>query len=291
MPGLDMLPFALAGGAFIFLGFLIVMLCAVTFAYYSRTGSEISQRPLGDRGDQDSSVFSDRSQSVHDWSRGTGVKRHQRNRSQPRTPEELAEALDPETRERLKAWREHLSKGGMPAALAEEVDPARDHVRGGDGAEVTIVAYGDFQCPSCQAADWEVRTLQKEMGEDRLRYVFRHFPLADVHMGAVDAAQAVELAASRDRFWDMHDVIYRSSRPPTRETLAIAAGRVGITGEEVDRVLEERPYAERIAEDFDSGVRSGVDGTPTLFVNGTRHDGDMDRDTLRTAIEAQARAA
>lgn len=283
--------FALAGGAFIFLAFLIVMLAAVVFAYYSKTGSEITQRPLGDRGDQDSSVFGDRSQSVHDWSRGTGVKRHQRNRSQPRTPEELAQALDPETRERLRAWRERLSQGGLTPALAKDVDQARDHVRGSADADVTIVAYGDFQCPSCQAADWEVRALQKEMGEDRLRYAFRHFPLADVHEGAVDAAQAVELAATHGKFWDMHDVIYRSARPPTRETLAISAGKVGITGEELDRALEERPYTERIAEDFDTGVRSGVDGTPTLFINGTRHDADMDRDTLRTAIEAQAHAA
>jgi protein-disulfide isomerase len=278
------MPFALAGGSFVFLAFLVVFFLAIAYAYYSRSGTEITPRGAGEDAMGDPESFRDTSQVVTNWSRGTGSK-HQRNKPKPRTPEELAEALDPETLARLQAWREHLKTNAAPGLVAPP-DPARDHVRGSAEGEVTIVAYGDFQCPACQTADWEIRTLQKELGEDRLLYVFRHFPLADVHLGALDAAQAVEHAATRGRFWDLHDAIYRSSRPPTRESLMVAAQKVGIGADELVRVLDERPYTERIAEDFDTGMRSGVDGTPTLFVNGVRHDGDMDRETIRSVIEA-----
>lgn len=277
--------FALADGAWIFLAFLLLIFPVIAFAYYSKTGSEITQRPQGDRGDGDLSVFSDRSQDVRDWSRGTGGV-HKRNVPPPKTPEELKAALDPQTAERLAAWRAHLAKG-LPPGLVAEPDPARDHSRGPDDAPVTIVAYGDFQCPSCREADWEIRAVQKER-PDMLRYVFRHFPLADAHPGALDAAQACELAAEHDRFWELHDQIYRSNRTPTPESLRAQGKQVGLDPAEVDRVLAERPYTERIAEDFDTGARSGVNGTPTLFVNGTRHDDDTDRDTLRTAVDAAA---
>ncbi len=145
--------FALAGGSFIFLAFLILLMGAIVFAYYSRAGSEISQRPFNDRGDSDPTAFRDISQDVRNWSPGAGGA-HRRNKPAPRTPEELEQALDPEIRERLVAWRDHLE-----------------------------------------------------------------------------------------------------------------------------------------TEDFETGVRSGVDGTPTLFVNGTRHDGDMDAATLHTAVETAAATA
>lgn len=277
--------FALADGAFVFLAFIVALIAAITFAYYSKTGSEITQRPFRDRGDSDLSVFSDRSQDVRDWSRGTGGS-HRRNMPPPRTPEELEAELDPETRSNLEIWRERLAEG-LPPGLVAEPDPERDHSRGPDDAPVTIVAYSDFQCPSCQEADWEIRALQKEHPEE-LRYVFRHFPLADAHAGALDAAQACEYAAAHGRFWEMHDAIYRSSRPPSPESLRAHATQLGLDPAELDRVLSERPYAKHVAEDFESGARSGVNGTPTLFVNGTRHDDASDRDTLRTAVGAAA---
>jgi len=281
--------FALAGGSFIFLAFLIVLLGGIVFAYYSRTGSEIEQRPYHDRGDTDPTAFRDVSQDVRNWSHGTGGA-HRRNKPAPRTPGELAEALDPQTQERLTAWREHLETG-MAAGLVAGVDERRDHVRGAPDAGVTIVAYADFQCPSCREAEWEIRGLQKELGDDQVRYVFRHFPIADAHEGALDAAQAVEFAAEQDRFWEMHDAIYRSSRPPSPQSLGDAARTIALDADGLARALQERRYAERVAEDFNSGVRSGVDGTPTLFVNGTRHDGDTDKATLRTAVEAAAATA
>jgi protein-disulfide isomerase len=279
-------PFAeLAGGSWIFALFLIVFLGAIIFAYYSKTGSEISQRPFRDRGDTDATAFRDTSQDVRNWSRGTGGS-HRRNKPQPKTPEELKESLDPDTLERLRAWRERLQQSDLPAGLAEPPDPDRDHMKGPREAPVTIVTYGDFQCPACREADWEIRALLKEDPEN-INYVFRHFPIADAHPGAMDAAQACEYAAQQGRFWDMHDKIYRASRPPTPESLRAGAMQIGLHPQEIDRILEERPYTDRIAEDFDSGVRSGVDGTPTVFVNGTRHDADMDRDTLRTAVASQ----
>ncbi|HEX8106020.1 MAG TPA: thioredoxin domain-containing protein [Solirubrobacteraceae bacterium] len=278
----------LAGGSWIFALFLVVLVGAIVFGYYSKTGSEITQRPYQDRGDTDTSSFRDTSQDVRNWSHGTGGS-HRRNKPAPPTPEELKQALDPETQERLAAWRAHLAKG-MPPGLVAPPDPSRDHTLGPQDAPVTIVAYGDFQCPSCREADWEVRAVLKERPDD-LAYVFRHFPIADAHPGALDAAQACEYAATRDSFWEMHDKIYRASRPPTREALLSHARQLKLDPQELEQVLDDRRYAQRIAEDFDTGVRSGVDGTPTLFVNGVRHDDDMDRDTLRTAVEAQARTA
>ena len=280
--------FELAGGSFVFLAFLIILGGAIIFGYYSKTGSEISQRPFQDRGDSDPTAFRDTSQEVRNWSRGTGGS-HRRNKPAPRTPEELEQALDPETSQRLKAWRENIGTNLVPGLVAPP-DPARDHTLGPDSAPVTIVAYGDFQCPSCREADWEVRALIKERPDD-LRYVFRHFPIADAHAGALDAAQACEYAAAQGRFWEMHDQIYRSGRPPSAESLRANARSIGLDADELEVALSERRYAERIAEDFDTGVRSGVDGTPTLFVNGTRHDDQTDRDTLRTAVDAQARIA
>jgi len=282
-------PFAeLAGGSFIFLGFLALLAVGIIFGYYTKAGSEIEQRPFRDRGDTDPTAFRDISQDVRNWSRGTGGS-HRRNQPAPRTPDELEQALDPETARRLEAWRENIGTSVTPGLVAEP-DPARDHMLGSESAPVTVVAYGDFQCPACREADWEVRALVKERPDD-LRYVFRHFPIADAHPGALDAAQACEYAATEGRFWDMHDKIYRSSRPPSRQSLLAGAQQLGLDAHALDRALDERPFAERIAEDFDTGVRSGVDGTPTLFVNGTRHDDQTDRDTLRTAIDAQARIA
>ena len=276
--------FAFAGGSFLVVAVLLVFFLAIAYGYYSRSGTEITPRGQGEEAMGDPDSFRDTSQVVTNWSRGTGAQ-HRRNKPKPRTPEELADALDPETLARLQAWREHLKTNAAPGLVAP-ADPARDHVRGSPEGDITIVAYGDFQCPSCQTADWEIRTLQKELGEERLLYVFRHFPLADVHLGALDAAQAVEHAATQGRFWALHDAIYRSPRAPTRDSLLVAGQKAGLDTDELDRVLAERPYTERIAEDFDTGMRSGVDGTPTLFVNGVRHDGDMDRETLRAVIDA-----
>jgi protein-disulfide isomerase len=279
------LPLALAGGSFIFLAFLVVFFAAIVFGYYSQTGTEITRRPFKDRGDSNPLQFRDESQQVANWSHGTGGA-HRRNRA---PAAEIRAELDPDVRARLRSWREHLSKGLTPG-LVGEVDPARDHVRGPQDAPVTIVAYGDFQCGACRTAEEAVRTLQAE-DPDGVRYVYRHFPVADAHEAALPAAEVAELAATHDAFWEFHDATYRAKRAPSRETLVQVAGKLGIDAPEVDATLDEHRYADRIAEDFDTGVRSGVDGTPTLFVNGVRHDDDMDAATLRTAVSAAAAVA
>jgi len=279
------LAFELAGGSFIFLAFLILFFAAIVFGYYSQTGSEITRRPFKDRGDSNPLQFRDESQQVANWSHGTGGA-HRRNRA---PAQEIREELDPDVRARLRSWREHLAKGLTPG-LVGEVDPARDHVRGPENAPVTIVAYGDFQCGACRTAEEAVRTLQAE-DPDQIRYVYRHFPVADAHEAALPAAETAELAATHDEFWAFHDATYRAKRAPSRETLVQIAGKLGIDDDEVRATLDDHRFAARIAEDFDSGVRSGVDGTPTLFVNGIRHDDDMDAATLRTAVSAAAAVA
>lgn len=275
----------LAGGSFIFLAFLILFFAAIVWGYYSQTGTEITRRPFKDRGDSNPLQFRDESQQVANWSHGTGGA-HRRNRAPAK---EIREELDPEVLARLRSWREHLAKGLTPG-LVGEVDPARDHIRGPEAAPVTIVAYGDFQCGACRTAEDAVRKLQTESPE-QIRYVYRHFPVADAHETALPAAEVAELAATHDRFWAYHDATYRSKRPPSRDALVQVAGKLGIDADEVTQTLDEHRYASRIAEDFDSGVRSGVDGTPTLFVNGIRHDDDMDAATLRTAVGAAAAVA
>ena len=278
-------PLALAGGSLIFLAFLVVFFAAIVWGYYSQTGTEITRRPFKDRGDSNPLQFRDESQQVANWSHGTGGA-HRRNRAPAK---EIREELDPKVSSRLRSWREHLAKGLTPG-LVDEVDPARDHIRGPEAAPVTIVAYGDFQCGACRTAEEAVRALQAESPE-QVRYVYRHFPVADAHEAALPAAEVAELAATHDQFWAFHDATYRSKRPPGREALIQAAEKLGIGADEVNGTLDEHRFAARIAEDFDTGVRSGVDGTPTLFVNGVRHDDEMDAATLRTAVDAAAAVA
>lgn len=281
-----LLSFRLAGGAWIFLAFLICGLVAVAFAYYSRSGSEIAMRPArGDRGDTDPTAFGDRSQAVRDWSRGTGGP-HRRNLPKPRTEEHADTLLDPETQAAMRAWRDRLG-AAMPSGLTDPVDDARDHIKGPPGASVTVVNYSDFQCPSCRSADTVLRQLVDELDGD-LRYAYRHFPLADAHDMAVDAAMAAEWAASHGRFWEMHDQIYAARHTPNRASLRRIAHNLGLDPDEMDAALTDGTLRKRVATDFATGVSSGANGTPTLFINGIRHDDDMDTATLRTAIQAAA---
>jgi Na+/H+ antiporter NhaA len=174
--------------------------------------------------------------------------------------------------------------------LAVDVDPERDHVRGPEDAPVTLVEYGDFECPYCGRAEPVVRELLAEFGDD-VRYVWRHLPLTDVHPHAQLAAEASEAADPQGAFWPMHDLLL------TRQDALRAGDLVGYAAElglEVDRFredLERRAGAERVAEDVDSADLSGVTGTPTFFVNGRRHYGAYDIDSLSSAVRvARARA-
>jgi Na+/H+ antiporter NhaA len=174
--------------------------------------------------------------------------------------------------------------------LDEDVDPERDHVRGAREADVTLLEYGDYECPYCGQAEGVIRELLDDFGDD-LRYVWRHLPLNDVHPSAQMAAEAAEAAASQGAFWEMHDTLLTHQdalRPPDLQRYAEELGL------DVERLWEEvrhRDHAPRVTEDVASADASGVSGTPTFFLNGRRHQGAYDLDTLRAAIRgAQARA-
>lgn len=163
-----------------------------------------------------------------------------------------------------------------------------DHRAGPDDAPVTLVEYGDYECPHCGRAHPIVRELQRRMGK-RLRLVFRNFPLAEVHPHAQRAAEAAEAAAAQGRFWEMHDTLYENQAHLTDRDLIRYAKTLGLEAERVKDELAAGTYLDRVQEDFHSGVRSGVNGTPTFFVNGTRHDGSWDLDTLlEVLVEAGA---
>ena len=147
-----------------------------------------------------------------------------------------------------------------------------DHVAGPEDAPITLVEYGDFQCPSCGLAYPIVQTLQRELG-DRLRLVFRNFPLRESHPQAQHAAEAAEAAGAQERFWEMHAQLFEHQRALDDAALVGYARDIGVDAERVAAELKAGTHAPRVREHFRSGVRSGVNGTPTFFVNGARYDG------------------
>ena len=149
---------------------------------------------------------------------------------------------------------------------------ARDHVAGPDDAPVTLVEYGDYECPHCGRAHPVVKAVQRQLG-DQLRFVFRNFPLAEAHPHALVAAQAAESAGAQGRFWEMHDMIFEHQDALELQDLAGYAELLGLDVERFERDLATGTYAKKVRDDFRSGVRSGVNGTPTFFLNGERYDG------------------
>jgi Na+/H+ antiporter NhaA len=172
--------------------------------------------------------------------------------------------------------------------LAEPVDPDRDHIRGPEGASVTVVEYGDFQCPYCGQAEAVVRDL---LIDDDVRFVWRHLPLSDVHPQAELAAEAAEAAAAQGAFWAMHDLLLSRQDNLKATDLMKYAEEQGLDVERFHDDLKRHVHAARVALDIESADVSGVSGTPTFFINGQRHYGAYDVQTLSTAIKiARARA-
>jgi len=164
----------------------------------------------------------------------------------------------------------------------------RDHVRGTASAETTLVEYGDFECPYTRRARPVVRRLRQEFG-DRLLFVFRNFPLTRIHPHAQAAAEAAEAAAAQGHYWEMHDMLFDNQRALEDEDLRRYASELGLDMARFGRELEEHSHAHRVNEDVRSALKSGVQGTPTFFVDGLRHDGPNDLATLRAALEETAR--
>lgn len=150
---------------------------------------------------------------------------------------------------------------------------AQDHAQASAGARVTLVEYGDYECPYCGRAYPVVKALQERLG-DGLRFVFRNFPLAQVHPNAAAFAEFAEAAASQGKFWQAHDYLFEHQGQLSDQQLAEAIVRLGLEPHELARVLGTKAPAARVRADFASGVESGVNGTPTFFINGERFDGE-----------------
>jgi len=167
--------------------------------------------------------------------------------------------------------------------LSVPVTPERDHVEGAMNAPLTLVEYGDYQCPYCGAAYPEVKKVQKNLGPE-LRFVFRNFPLTNIHEHAMTAAETAEAAAVQKKFWPMHDFLYEHQATLGDPNTALGyAKKLGLDTQKFEREIAQHTYQKRIKEDFMSGVRSGVNGTPTFYVNGVRHDGEA---VAKALIEA-----
>lgn len=164
-----------------------------------------------------------------------------------------------------------------------------DHARGPADAAVTIVEYGDYQCRFCGAAYANLAEVLRQRG-DTVRLVYRHFPIANVHPYAESAAEAAEAAGRRERFWDMHDWLYQHQDQLDPVHLSLGVEQLGLPLDEVDAEVERHAHADRVRRDFVGGIRSGVLGTPTLFINETRHEGGYDVADLLAAVDAAATA-
>ena len=174
--------------------------------------------------------------------------------------------------------------------LAVPIDPGRDHIRGPDDAPVTLVEYGDFECPYCGMAEPVIRDLLRDFGD--LRYVWRHLPLNDVHLHTQGAAEASEAAAGQGAFWEMYDLLLGNQDALTHDDLVGYARRLELDVERFEDDLNRQTGAAHIAEDVDGADLSGVSGTPTFFINGRRHYGAYDTETLSRAVRAaRARAS
>ncbi|MEW2511157.1 Na+/H+ antiporter NhaA [Streptomyces sp. NPDC046870] len=175
--------------------------------------------------------------------------------------------------------------------LGEPVDARRDHIRGSLNAPVTLVEYGDFECPYCGLAEPVVRELLASFG-DEVRYVWRHLPLSDVHPNAQLAAEAAEAASLQGQYWQMHDMLLTHQGALQVKHLLVYAEQIGLDGDTFRNDLRNRAGSERVAEDVQSADLSGVSGTPTFFVNGRRHYGAYDIGTLSAAVRtARVQAA
>jgi protein-disulfide isomerase len=168
--------------------------------------------------------------------------------------------------------------------LYVDVDPERDHIRGPLDAPVTVVEYGDFECPYCGSAEPVVRELLREFGD--VRYVWRHLPLNDVHSHAQLAAEAAEAASDQGAFWEMHDLLFENQAALEPSDLIAQAERLGLDVDRFAEDLSRHAGAARVAEDVDSADLSEVSGTPTFFINGRRHFGAYDIRTLSAAVRA-----
>lgn len=170
----------------------------------------------------------------------------------------------------------------MPRLKVPVTQP--DHILGPANAAVTLVEYGDYECPHCARAHPIVNAVRDHFA-GQLRFVFRHFPLAQIHPTAQAAAESAEFAGAHGKFWEMHDGIYENQEQLGLPLLFALAAALGLAEAELREALETSEYEPKVRADFLGGLRSGVNGTPTFFINGVRHDESYDLQTLLAALE------
>lgn len=173
--------------------------------------------------------------------------------------------------------------------MNDQLKPAvsgEDHSQGSDNAAITLVEYGDYQCGYCGEAYTFVKEAQDALGDD-LRFVFRNFPLAEAHPHATAAAQAAEAAAAQGKFWEMHDRLYENQQALSSSDLMGYAKEAGLDLEQFKKDIGSDAISNKVDADFESGVRSGVNGTPSFFVNGKKYEGDWQNGALTDFLQRQ----
>jgi protein-disulfide isomerase len=169
--------------------------------------------------------------------------------------------------------------------LTLPVSNDRDHIQGRTSAPVTLIEYGDYECPYCGQAYPIIKEVQKQLG-NKLRFVFRNFPLTEIHPHAEHAAEAAEAAAVQNRFWEMHDYIYEHQQALDDKHLGKYADNLGLNLAKFNNEMSSHVHAGRIREDFLSGIHSGVNGTPTFYINGIRYNDSWDLETLLAGLRS-----
>jgi protein-disulfide isomerase len=170
-----------------------------------------------------------------------------------------------------------------------ELKPAvnsKDHIQGENTAPLELVEYGDYQCPHCGHAYPIIKNLQRSLGAD-LKFVFRNFPLAEMHPDAFNAAVAAEAAGLQQKYWDMHDIIFENQQELNLESLFLYAKTIGLDAVRFKNDIQKNELSTKVEEDFESGIRSGVNGTPSFFINGKKYNGDWEEDAFHQYLKSQ----
>ena len=163
---------------------------------------------------------------------------------------------------------------------------SKDHIRGKNNARLELVEYGDYQCPHCGRAYPIIKNLQRSFGPD-LKFVFRNFPLSEIHPDAFNAAIAAEAAGLQQKFWDMHDIIFENQQQLDVESLFLYAKTIGLDLEHFKNDIHKNTLISKVEQDFESGIRSGVNGTPSFYLNGKKYNGDWEEHVLSQYLNSQ----
>jgi protein-disulfide isomerase len=163
---------------------------------------------------------------------------------------------------------------------------SNDHIQGKNNAPLELVEYGDYQCPHCGRAYPIIKNLQRSFGTN-LKFVFRNFPLSEAHPDAFNAAVAAEAAGLQHKFWEMHDIIFENQQALDFESLFLYAKTIGLDIERFKNDIQKNELSTKVEQDFESGVRSGVNGTPSFFINGKKYNGDWEEDVFNQYLKSQ----